>query len=86
VPADLERVATAAPNYRSSYVLLMPADVDRPLASLDNPTLRDLRIGVQPADNLRGYSVYGDYAKPAPPQRSSARSAPVPLTWRWCGG
>jgi mxaJ protein len=85
VPANLERVATTAPYYRSSYVLLMPAGLERPLASLDDPALRDLRIGVQLVgddaansppvhslsrrgivDNLRGYPVYGDYAKPAP--------------------
>jgi mxaJ protein len=85
VPADLERVATTAPYYRSSYVLLMLADRAQPLASFDDPALRGLRIGVQLVgddaansppvhalsrrgivDNLRGYSVYGDYAKPAP--------------------
>ena len=85
VPADLERVATTAPYYRSSYVLLMPADLAQPLASFDDPALRGLRIGVQLVgddaansppvhalsrrgivDNLRGYSIYGDYAKPAP--------------------
>jgi mxaJ protein len=85
VPAGFERVATTAPYYRSSYVLVMPAGLARPIASLDDPALRSLRIGVQlvgddgansppvhalsrrgMVDTLRGYSIYGDYAKPAP--------------------
>ncbi len=85
VPADLERVATTAPYYRSSYVLVMPADLGHPIDSLDDPALPSLRIGVQlvgddeantppvhalnrrgMVDNLRGYSIYGDYSKAAP--------------------
>jgi mxaJ protein len=59
-----------------------------PVASLDDPALRRLRIGIEmigddgsntpPAHalskrgiigNVRGYMVYGDYAKPNPPAR-----------------
>jgi mxaJ protein len=77
---------TTDPYYRSTYVFVSRADHGlQSLASLDDPRLRTLRIGVQlvgddganppPAmslarrgivDNVRGYTVYGDYADKAP--------------------
>jgi mxaJ protein len=47
VPADLERLLTTAPYYRSSYVFVTPADGPPPLRSFDDPRLPKLRIGVQ---------------------------------------
>jgi mxaJ protein len=77
---------TTDPYYRSTYVFVSRADRGlRALASLDDPRLRTLRIGVQligddganppPAmslarrgitSNVRGYTVYGNYADKAP--------------------
>jgi mxaJ protein len=77
---------TTDPYYRSTYVFVSRADRRLgALASLDDPRLRTLRIGVQligddgsnppPAmslarrgivDNVRGFTVYGDYAEAAP--------------------
>jgi mxaJ protein len=83
----MEMLRTTAPYYRSSYVFVARA-VDPPIASLDDPALRHLRIGVQligddgantpPAHalarrsitaNVRGYTLYGDYAQPNPSAR-----------------
>jgi mxaJ protein len=90
VPGVLSGMAmlrTTRPYYRSTYVFVTRADAPVP-ASLDDPLLRQARIGVQlignegsntpPAhalsrrgivDNVRGYSVYGDYREPNPPGR-----------------
>jgi mxaJ protein len=84
VPVGLGMARTTKPYYRSSYVF-----VTRPkltIASLDDPRLRSLEIGVPMVgddganpppehalarrgivDNVRGYSVYGDYRDDAPP-------------------
>ncbi|HEY6924080.1 MAG TPA: quinoprotein dehydrogenase-associated putative ABC transporter substrate-binding protein [Steroidobacteraceae bacterium] len=88
VAADLDRVLTTQPYYRSTYVF-----VTRAASKLDGLTLNDSRlktvsVGVQmigndamntpPAhalarrgvvQNVRGYSVYGDYSHPNPPAR-----------------
>jgi mxaJ protein len=83
----MEMLRTTAPYYRSSYVFVSRAE-NQPIASLDDPALRELRIGVQlvgddgantpPAHalarrgitaNVRGYTLYGDYAQPNPPAR-----------------
>jgi mxaJ protein len=83
----MEMLRTTAPYYRSSYVFVTRASDPTP-ASLDDPALRRLRVGVQligddgantpPAHalarrgitaNVRGYSLYGDYAQPNPPAR-----------------
>jgi mxaJ protein len=45
VPADYEPTLTTRPYYRSSYVMVSRPDLH--LASLDDPALRELRIGVQ---------------------------------------
>ena len=46
VPAQYELVATTQPYYRSSYVFLSRDDRRLDLASISDPRLRDLRIGV----------------------------------------
>lgn len=89
IVASSELVLTTRPYYRSTYVFVTRTDA-RPavarLASLDDPALRGLRIGVHvvgddytntpPAhalakrgiiDNVRGYTLYGDYSQPDPP-------------------
>jgi mxaJ protein len=86
VAAGLETMATSAPYYTSTYVFV--TRLSQPLAhlSLDDPRLRELRIGVQlvgddgmntpPASalssrgitqNVRGFTLYGDYRRPDPP-------------------
>jgi mxaJ protein len=47
VPAGYEPTLTTRPYYRSSYVALTRADRGLWIASLDDPRLRELRIGVQ---------------------------------------
>lgn len=88
VPANFELAATTRPYYRSTYVFLTRRDSGVSINSLDDPQLKQLRIGVQmvgddgsntpPAhalaargiiDNVRGYTVYGDYRQPNPPAR-----------------
>ncbi len=88
VPAGFEMALPTKPYYRSGYVFITRKDRELKLGSLDDPALRNLKIGVQligddganpPAAhalarrglfvNLRGYSVYGDYAEPNPPSR-----------------
>jgi len=46
VPAQYELVATTRPYYRSSYVFLSRDDRRLDLASLSDPRLRELKIGV----------------------------------------
>ena len=88
VPAAFEMALTTAPYYRSTYVFVSRKDRKLNLSSLDDPRLRDLKIGVQvigddfsntpPAHalsnrgvvtNVKGFTVYGDYAQPNPPAR-----------------
>jgi mxaJ protein len=47
VPAGFVPTLNTAPYYRSSYVFVQRADATRPVRSLDDPALRELRIGVQ---------------------------------------
>jgi mxaJ protein len=49
VPVDFERVAATVAYYRSAYVFVErdPASGEPPLASFDDPRLRQRRIGVQ---------------------------------------
>jgi len=51
VPADLERVLTTRPYYRSAYVFVTKATDDAPLRSFDDPRLATLRVGVQLVGN-----------------------------------
>jgi mxaJ protein len=81
VPSDYGLVATTVPYYRSTYVFVTRRDRHLRIVSLDDPQLKSLRIGtfanVPPAqalavrnlqDNLRGYSIYGNYLQPNPPR------------------
>lgn len=47
VPSALDMLLVTAPYYRSTYVVVAPADLRPELRSLDDPRLRTLRIGVQ---------------------------------------
>ena len=47
VPAGFERALTTSPYYTSSYVFVYREDRGLKIASLDDPTLRNLKIGVQ---------------------------------------
>jgi mxaJ protein len=46
IPADMHMLHTTKPYYRSGYVFVQRED-QAPIASLDDPNLRHLRIGVQ---------------------------------------
>lgn len=46
VPADYEMAATTRPYYRSTYVFVYREDADFELESLDDPVLRELKVGV----------------------------------------
>ena len=88
VPASFELAATTRPYYRSTYVFVTRSDRRIDILSLDDPKLRDLKIGVQligddganappvhalnrrgMVDNIKGYTVYGDYAEESPPSQ-----------------
>ena len=88
VPASFELAATTRPYYRSSYVFVTRTDRKIDIRSLDDPKLRELKIGVQligddgantppvhalnrrgMVDNLKGYTVYGDYTQESPPSQ-----------------
>ncbi len=47
VPTKLDMLLTTSAYYRSSYVFVTRADRKIEIASLDDPTLRKLRVGVQ---------------------------------------
>jgi mxaJ protein len=85
VPSNFQLTLATQPYYRSSYVFVTRRDRHLDIASLDDPRLHKLRIGVQmigndqsnspPAhamskrgiiQNVVGYTVYGDYARPEP--------------------
>ena len=88
VPAGYDTVETTKPYYRTTYVFVTRQDQHLDLASLTDPRLHQLTIGVHligddgnnppPAqalgqqgivDNVRGYSIYGDYRQADPPAR-----------------
>jgi mxaJ protein len=46
-PAGFERALTTKPYYRSSYVFISRVDRQLAVTSLDDPKLRELKIGVQ---------------------------------------
>jgi mxaJ protein len=50
IPADFKPVLTTAPYYRSSYVFVVRRDAAYKPVSLEDPALRNLRIGVQALD------------------------------------
>ena len=65
VPTAFERVRTTRPYYRSTYVFVSPRDRHLQLASLDDPRLRSLRIGVQ--------MIGDDFSNSPPAHALSAR-------------
>jgi quinoprotein dehydrogenase-associated probable ABC transporter substrate-binding protein len=84
-PAGWDEVETTRSYYASTYVFVARRD-GRPVASLTDPRLHKLKIGVHliggdPAppeaalgregivNNVTGFMIYDDYAKPNPPAR-----------------
>jgi len=65
VPANFELVETTRPYYRSTYVFLTREDRNLDIASLDDPSLRSLNIGV--------HLVGDDYSNPPPAHALSQR-------------
>jgi mxaJ protein len=63
-PAGYERALTTAPYYRSTYVFVSRTDRALDLKSLDDPRLRELKIGVQ---------IVGDDGVDTPPAHALAR-------------
>jgi mxaJ protein len=64
VATQVEMLATTQPYYRSTYVFVTRADRHLAIASLDDPQLRSLRIGVQ---------MIGDDSSNTPPTHALAR-------------
>jgi mxaJ protein len=64
VPSRFERVLATAPYLRSSYVFVSRDTISPPIASLDDPRLRTLRIGVH---------LIGDDYTNTPPAHALAR-------------
>jgi mxaJ protein len=50
IPTDFRMVMTTRPYYRSTYVFLVRKDAKHKPASLDDPALKNVRIGVQALD------------------------------------
>jgi mxaJ protein len=88
VPRGFDLTLTTMPYYRSTYVFVSRRDRALAFASLDDPKLRELKVGVQmvgddfmntpPAhalsrrglvENVKGYTLYGDYREENPPAR-----------------
>jgi mxaJ protein len=88
VPASFELAATTRPYYRSTYVFVTRTDGISEIKSLDDPKLRDVKIGVQLVgddgantppvhalnnrgivNNVKGFTLYGNYIEPNPPAR-----------------
>jgi quinoprotein dehydrogenase-associated probable ABC transporter substrate-binding protein len=69
VPAGFDPVAETQPYYRSTYVVVTRADRNLRIASLDDPKLRGLKIGV----NIIGE----DYTNTPPAHALGARGIPV---------
>ena len=64
VASSLEMLGTTRPYYRSTYVFVTRANQRLDIASLDDPRLRDVKIGVQ---------MIGDDASNTPPAHALAR-------------
>lgn len=86
VSAGMDDVETTRPYYASTYVFVSRKRDGIAIASLTDPRLRTLKIGVHLigddptpptmalgqegiVDNVRGYMIYGDFAKANPPAR-----------------
>jgi mxaJ protein len=64
VPSAVEMALTTKPYYRSTYVFLSRKDRNLKIASLDDPILKNLKIGVQ---------IVGDDFTNAPPAHALSR-------------
>ncbi|ODA66651.1 mxaJ protein [Methyloligella halotolerans] len=53
IPADYDRLLTTDPLYRSTYVLVWPTKENLEISGLDDPKLKDLKIGVFQTSALR---------------------------------
>ncbi|MFD0987867.1 quinoprotein dehydrogenase-associated putative ABC transporter substrate-binding protein [Methyloligella solikamskensis] len=53
IPADYDRLLTTEPLYRSAYVLVWPTKEGLELTGLDDPKLKDLKIGVFQTSAIR---------------------------------
>ncbi len=53
IPAEYDSLLTTEPVYRSTYVLVWPTDADLEISGLDDPKLKDLKIGVFQTSGLR---------------------------------
>lgn len=64
VPAGYDRVLSTRPYYRTSYVIVQPRDRGPKIATLDDPRLQRLKIGVHintpPTEALAERGVVGD--------------------------
>lgn len=69
VPTGFDPVATTKPYYRSTYYIVQRADQKPPIASIDDPALRSMKVGV----NLIGY----DYTNTPPAHALGARGVQV---------
>ena len=65
IPADLDSVLTTRPYYRSSYAFVYPEEAAYQLSSLDDPVLKDLKIGV--------HLIGDDYTNSPPAHALSTR-------------
>ncbi|HJQ99396.1 MAG TPA: quinoprotein dehydrogenase-associated putative ABC transporter substrate-binding protein [Candidatus Polarisedimenticolaceae bacterium] len=63
-PVQYDRILATAPYYRSTYVIVTRADREHKPKDLDDPLLKDLRIGVQ---------IVGDDYNNTPPAEALAR-------------
>jgi mxaJ protein len=103
VASGMEMLRTTIPYYRSAYAFVTRPDGPA-VASLDDPVLRQVRVGVQlvgddgantpPAhalarrgivDNVRGYTLYGDYRESNPPARiiDAVRAGEIDVAVAW---
>ncbi len=53
MPAHYERLLTTEPVYKTTYVLAYPSDKGLKLSGLDDPKLKDLKIGVFQTSGIR---------------------------------
>jgi len=102
VSQGMDSVETTRPYYESRYVFVSRRADGLSVASLADPRLRRLTIGVHligddatpPAialgeegivDNVKGFMIYGDFAKPNPPARliEAVQSGDVDIAAVW---
>jgi mxaJ protein len=65
VPSSFDLAATTAPYYRSTYVFLQKTDAPKKITSFDDPSLKNLRIGV--------HLIGDDFANVPPASALTAR-------------